>query len=155
MQLQDLVREYWRPLAEAFVACGLLALNWAAQRTKRWLLEHLDREKLKLEEMLTRQRVDEMRRHKETLIILSKACAPAEPPTLESLLANERQDFSLESLPESFTPPTPMSRRSPIGGEPTRLRVERSPEPIDWSDDEEITTVPETPHSKGSPPNER
>lgn len=154
MQLADLVRDYGRTLVESLAGCCFLAATWAASRTKRWLLEHVERERLACEQLLSQQRESEIQRHNETLKTLSEASVNAERPTLESLANNERLDFSLESSEEPFTPPTPMSRRSPSAGRMT-IAPPLNRVPVDWSDDEEITTTPETPHSKGSPPNER
>jgi hypothetical protein len=155
MQLADLVKEYWRPLLEALGGCFFLAATWAAQRTKRWLLEHLDRERLANEELLARQRSAEMRRHNETLRILSEASASVAQPTLESLLANEARDFSLESSQPPSEPPSsprPSQQTFPRPGVPSTWGRALTPVPTDWSDDDETTTVPETPQAKSRPP---
>lgn len=78
-----------------------------------------------------------MTRHNETLRILSEASVSVAPPTLDSLLADEKRDFALESSEPRFTPSAPMSRRSPANGTETRLRR------LDWNDDDLPTTQPE------------
>jgi hypothetical protein len=147
-QLQDLVRDYWRPLIEALAGCSFLAATWAAQRTKRWLRELLERERLSYEKLEQKLHERALRQHNETLRILSEASVNGERPTLESLLANEARDFSLESSAERFTPPTPMSsKRTPRAGTPSPP----SQVPTDWSDDD-LPTVTPAPTS-WSPPN--
>lgn len=84
---------------------------------RRWLSGHLERERQRDTERMAR----EFERHNETLKILSQASVSTAPPTLDSLLANEKQDFVLES---SATPSAP----------------------LDWSDDDE-PTMPGTPQA--------
>ena len=142
MQLQDLVRDYGRTLVEALVGCCFLAATWAAKRTQRWLVELLDRERLAYERALAEHRSSEIQRHNETLRTLSEASESAERVTLESLLDNAERDFSLESSRSRFDPPS-------RGAAPLDLSRPRevSMQPADWSDDEEVTTVPATPAS--------
>lgn len=93
--------------------CWSVLSTLLAYRLRRWLTVHLENE---------RQR--EHVRHNETLRTLSAASEPTAPPTLESLLGDEKQDWSLESS----NPPSA---------------------PLDWSDDEnETETLPGTPAAK-------
>ncbi len=115
--------------------CGSLVATLIARRTNRWLHTLLERERQDFESRLAQQRESEMRRHNLTLKTLSEAYSSAERVTLESLLANEREDFSLESSqgpsesPGSAWPPEKTPRR-PSGTRAT-----------DWSDDDERTSL--------------
>lgn len=124
MQLADLVRDYGRTLVEALAGCCFLAATWAAQRTKRWLLELLERERLASEQQSERHREREMRRHNETLRTLFEASVTGEQPTLGSLLDSAERDWSLESSPEPFmptgAPPRPDLDSIESTDEPTR-----------------------------------
>jgi hypothetical protein len=105
--------EFW----EVLLGCWSVLSTLAAYRAKRWLSEHLEAERQRESERTAR----EFERHNETLRILSQASVSTERPTLDSLLADEKQDFRLES---SETPSAP----------------------LDWSDDDE-PTVPGTPQA--------
>lgn len=142
MQLLDLVRDYGRTLVESLVGCCFLAATWAAQRTRRWLLELLERERAESEAMLARHRAGEVQRHNETLKTFYEASERAERHTLEELLDNAERDFSLESSETPSPPPTPV-------GPPTTPRRSPNPALIDWSDEETQSLNP----SKWSPPN--
>jgi len=126
-------------LVQALITCCLLVGTLLARRTNRWLLVLLERERQEFESRLAQQRENEMRRHNATLRTLSESYAREERSTLESLLANERADFSLESShpPSDSPPPEWLKRKTPppskSGGRP-RARA-------DWSDDEERTSL--------------
>jgi hypothetical protein len=128
--LLQLFTEHGRLLLEALAGCFFLGATWAARRTQRWLLALLDRERLAFERHIESARSSEVRRHNETLKILSQASASTERPTLQSLLVDEKTDFVLES---SVTPYEPVQ--------------------FDWSDDNEPTTHRETPDAKKQPSN--
>lgn len=94
---------------------------------KRWLNVHLDREK----RLDTERTEREVARHNETLRILSEASVSVAPPTLDSLLADEKRDWS---LPSSQTPSAPVGY------------------PKDWDDSDLPTeTQRETPFAKRGP----
>jgi hypothetical protein len=118
-------------LVGSWVGCFALASTLAANRTRRWLLGLLELERQSYESRLTEQRASEMRRHNETLRILSEAYAQGERPSLESLLADERRDWSVTSRPES-----------------SELTPSNPPQPSDWSDDELQTTAPDLPRNR-------
>lgn len=102
----------------ALAGCWSVLSTWAAYRMRRWLVAHLERERLLDQERTAR----EFERHNETLKILSQASVSTERPTLNSLLEDEKRDFVLESS-------------------------EAPPAPLDWSDDED-DTLPGTPTAK-------
>lgn len=116
--------------AELLVALAGLwsaAATFAALRMKRWINVYLDREKQRDAERTAR----EVQRHNETLRILSEASASPAPPTLDSLLADEKRDWS---LPSSQTPSAP-------AGYPT------------WDDEDlQTETLRETPSAKRGRP---
>lgn len=85
---------------------------------RRWLTEHLERERQREHARIA----SELERHNETLRILSQASANTVPPTLDSLLVDEKRDWSLESSPVPSAP-------------------------LDWSDDDQ-DTIPGTPTAK-------
>lgn len=115
--------EFWEVLVGCWSALSMLG----AYRMRRWLAEHLERER----QLDIERTAQDFERHNETLRILSEASASTERPTLESLIGNEKADWSLES---SVTPLDPSM-------------------PLDWSDDHETTaTLPDTPVAKRSRP---
>lgn len=109
---------------------------------RRWLTEHLERERQKEQERTAR----ELERHNETLRILSQASAPVVQPTLGSLLSDEKADWSLESSVTPFDPhpatdwnddndPTATLRETPSAKRLSQRPVKWTPKPRDRSRD--------------------
>lgn len=137
-------------LVEALVTCGSLVATLLARRTNRWLHTLLERERQEFESRLAKQQENEMRRHNLTLRTVCETYSSAERVTLESLLANEREDFSLESsqAPSGESPEWLTRKTTP----PPRMSGTRKAQ--DWSDDDERTALldPSVSKPRGSNP---
>lgn len=130
-----------RPFIEALVTCCSLVGTLLVTRTNRWLRALLEHERIASEKQIADIHERELRRSNETLRILSQASEPAEPPTLESLLGDERQDFSLES---SATRSFPWPKQNPatlpgLGRLTPTSKASGQHRATDWSGDDEIT----------------
>jgi len=131
----------WQQLVAALVTCCSLIATLLVSRTNRWLREHLERERIASDKQISEIQERELRRSNATVKTLAEASSGAERVTLDSLLSNELEDFSLESsLPPSVPPPeflpsTPTSRASSAARK------------HDWLDDEDVTELPFSPRS--------
>lgn len=147
--LAALLELHWKELADSLVGLCLLLGTWAAYRTKRWLLELVERERAENERLqdehaqrLERQRDNETRRANETLKRFTAALTPEEPASLGDWLANVERNWSLQPTSEEPTPPSESGLRRR--------------QPDDWQDDTENTkqlpddevTRPETPDAR-------
>lgn len=132
-QLLDTVP--WQPLLAALVTCFSLLSTLLVSRTNRWLRVLLERERQASERQIAEIHARELQRHNETLRTLCASSEKGERITLESLLSDERQDFSLES---SHAPSQSSSRSEFIPPPPTS-RASGSRKALDWTGDDEDT----------------
>lgn len=132
-QLLDTVS--WQPLLAALVTCFSLLSTLLVSRTNRWLRVLLERERQASERQIAEIHERELQRHNETLRTLCASSEKGERTTLESLLSDERQDFSLESSHA----PSPSSPPREFIPPPHTSRASGSRRATDWSDDDERT----------------
>jgi hypothetical protein len=144
---------HWKALADLLVGLCLLAGTWAAFRTKRWLLELVERERAENERLqdehaqrLERQRDNETRRANETLKRFTAALTPVELPSLDDWLANVERNWSMQPTSEDDKPAPSESG--------LRRRQQPSDDPWDAQGNEatkqlpDETTRPETPDAR-------
>lgn len=132
-QLLDTVS--WQPLLAALVTCFSLLSTLLVSRTNRWLRVLLERERQASERQIAEIHERELLRHNETLRTLCASSERAGRTTLESLLSDEKGDFSVPSLHE----PSPSSQRREFIPPPPTSRASGSRKALDWSDDDERT----------------
>lgn len=128
----------WQPLIGALVTCCSLIATLLMSRTNRWLRKLLADEQLANEKQIAALHERELLRSNATLRVLTETSESAERVTLESLLSNERADFSVESSPEPSTWAPSERPRDPAPLKPTS-RASGSHKATDWSDDDEPT----------------
>ncbi len=86
-----------RECGELLVSCCSLAVSVVLLRTKRWLVELLERERRHAEKTRLDDRQREFYRQKETVRTMFEASQIGSALTLEELLANTELDFDTRS----------------------------------------------------------
>lgn len=106
MQVPPLFNHFWlqlgaqlsaRECVALLVTCCSLAVSLVLLRTKRWLVELLERERRHAEKTRLDDRQREFFRQKETVRTMFEASQIGSALTLDELLANTELDFSTKS----------------------------------------------------------
>lgn len=145
---------HWKALADSLIGLCLLLGTWAAYRTKRWLLELVEREREHGEQLLSeaqkrherelaRQQTRETERANALLTRLTGALRIEEQPSLNDWLTNVEREWSMRPTSEDSRPP------------PSESGLRERQRPSDWREDEDRTrqlpdetTRPETPDAR-------
>lgn len=106
MQVPTIIHQLWlwlteqlsaRECVELLATCCSLAVSVVLLRTKRWLIELLERERRHAEKTRLDDRQREFYRQKETVRTMFEASQIGSALTLEDLLANTELDFNARS----------------------------------------------------------